>query len=92
MESGIEEKFACGIQNPGLWNPEYSSRNPESHKRLETRIQVPMTKTGIHYLESRIQFFKISEFALFQTLSPKIALIPYRSNCEMLIIFSGVEF
>ena len=22
--------LACGIQNPGLWNPEYSSRNPES--------------------------------------------------------------
>ena len=21
--------FACGIQNPGLWNPEYSSRNPK---------------------------------------------------------------
>ena len=21
--------FACGIRNPGLWNPEYSSRNPD---------------------------------------------------------------
>ena len=22
---------SCGIRNSGLWNPEYSSRNPESH-------------------------------------------------------------
>ena len=25
---GIRTSFACGIRNPGLWNPEYSSRNP----------------------------------------------------------------
>jgi len=30
MESGMEN-FACGIQDPALWNPEYSSRNPEFH-------------------------------------------------------------
>ena len=30
-ESGIWEKFACGIRNPGLWSPEYSSKNPECH-------------------------------------------------------------
>ena len=42
-DSGIREIFACGIRNPpkeknacvirnpGLWNTEYSSRNPESH-------------------------------------------------------------
>ena len=30
-ESGIWEIFACGIRNPGLWIPEYSSRNPKSH-------------------------------------------------------------
>ena len=23
------EIFACGIRNPGLWNSEYSSRNPD---------------------------------------------------------------
>ena len=28
-DSGIREFFGCGIRNPGLWNPEYSSRNPE---------------------------------------------------------------
>ena len=28
---GIRENFACEIWNPGLWNPEYSLRNPESH-------------------------------------------------------------
>ena len=27
---GIQEKCACGIWNPGIWNPEYSSRNLES--------------------------------------------------------------
>ena len=26
-----QKKFACVIRNPWLWNPEYSSRNPESH-------------------------------------------------------------
>ena len=46
--------FPCGMENPALWNPEYSSRNPESHLRLESRIQVPLTKTGIQYLESGI--------------------------------------
>ena len=30
-ESGICEKFACGIRNPGFWSPEYSSKNPDSH-------------------------------------------------------------
>ena len=32
-------KFACGIRNPEFWNPEYSSRNPESNfhwQRLES--------------------------------------------------------
>ena len=37
-----------------LWNLEYSSRNPESHQRLQSRIHVPLTKTGIHYVESGI--------------------------------------
>ena len=27
--------LSCGILNPELWNPEYSSWNPESHWRLE---------------------------------------------------------
>jgi len=28
--SGTGEMFAHGIGDPGLWNPKYSSRNPES--------------------------------------------------------------
>ena len=52
LESKI---FASGIQSPGIWNPEYNSKNPEYHKPLESRIQVPLTKTGIQYLESGIQ-------------------------------------
>ena len=41
-DSGMQQIFACGIQNlgkfargirnPGFWNLEYSSRNPESRK------------------------------------------------------------
>ena len=40
-DSWIRETFACRIRNPGLWNTECSSRNPESHWRLESRIQYP---------------------------------------------------
>ena len=46
--------FAYGMWNPGFWNLEYSSRNPESHCRLESRIQVLLTNTGTQYLESGI--------------------------------------
>ena len=36
---GVREIFASEIRNPGLWNAEYSSRNPESKTgRLESRI------------------------------------------------------
>ena len=30
LASGIWEIFACGVLGPGLWNLEFSSRNPES--------------------------------------------------------------
>ena len=43
-ESGILENLAGKIRNPALWNLEYSSRNPESHERLESRIQGPLKK------------------------------------------------
>ena len=53
-----EEVFAYGIWNPGFWNPEYSSRNPESQLRLEvllTNSGIRYLQSGIHGLESRIQ-------------------------------------
>ena len=31
VDCGIRENFAYNIRNPGFWNLEYSSRNPESH-------------------------------------------------------------
>ena len=34
MESRIREIFASGIRNLGLWNPEYSLRNPENPLKL----------------------------------------------------------
>ena len=43
-DSGIREIFATGIWNPGLWNPEYNSKNPESFQRLKSGIQVPLRK------------------------------------------------
>ena len=36
--SEIREIFACGIQNPGLSNSQFSSRNPESPERLEPGV------------------------------------------------------
>ena len=55
-DSGILPSFACGIRYPGLWNPEFSSRNPESRQRLKSGIQVPLTRIqNIQKLESRIQ-------------------------------------
>ena len=50
MESGFRNLENFCLRNPeypGFWNPEYSSSNLESHNRLESRIQVPLTETGI---------------------------------------------
>ena len=41
LDSGIRKILACWIRNSGLWNRRFKSRNPESRKRLESRIQVP---------------------------------------------------
>ena len=48
------EMYACGIRNPRLWNPDYCSRNPTNDWNPESRIQVPLKKTGIQYLQSGI--------------------------------------
>ena len=37
-DSGILANFACGIGNPEIWNPEFSSRNLESHLRLKFAV------------------------------------------------------
>ena len=63
--SGIREIIACGTRKLGnvslwnpeslaAWNPQYHSRNPESHKLSPSAIQFPLTRTGIQFLESRI--------------------------------------
>ena len=49
---------ACGIRNPGkfcswMWNPGFW--NPELPTNDLARVQVSLTKFGIHYLESGIQ-------------------------------------
>ena len=38
--------FVWRIRNPGLWNSEFSSGNPESRKLLEYGIQVPLKRNA----------------------------------------------
>ena len=47
LESGrcLLEIYTCGIRNPRLWNPKYSSVNPESHQKLEFADRNP-SSTG----------------------------------------------
>jgi len=55
--------FYCGIQNPGLWNPKYRSRNPGSHLKIgiwtlnstDKESRTEYLESGIHGMESRIQ-------------------------------------
>ena len=54
LVSGIKENFAIGIRNVGFWDPEFNSRNLESDQRLESRIQVRLTNSGLQYLECGI--------------------------------------
>ena len=67
----------CGFWNPGnfcFWNLEYRLRNPG----LESRVQVPLTKTGIQYLEfgihvveSRIQARAVVKWGDIWRIHPK---------------------
>ena len=47
---GIWEIFTCGIWNPRLWNPEYSSRIPNATNDCSNDKEA-----GIRYLESGIR-------------------------------------
>ena len=63
----VRDRFSrssCGIRKPRLWNPEYSSRNPESGYPTNVWIRKLSSsdkkirnylKSGIHNVESRIQ-------------------------------------
>ena len=47
--------FYCGIRNPGLWNHEYRSRNPESHLAIGIwNLNSTDKESRTRYLESRI--------------------------------------
>ena len=66
VKSEIQKIFAGTIRNRGLWNPEFSSRNPLSCQRLESgskfhwrgiqnpvsSIRNPQSKTALDYLTS----------------------------------------
>ena len=49
VESRMQEIFACEIQNLGLWNTEYSSRNPESHL-ITIGIRNPNSTDKVHFV------------------------------------------
>ena len=50
QREGMGEIFACGIQNPGLWNPEFSSRDSEVPLPIE--IWNPKRRYMIHVLDT----------------------------------------
>ena len=57
-DSGIRENLCSwnpksGISGFGIWNTAQTKRNPT--KDWNPEIKVPLTKTEIQYLESRIQ-------------------------------------
>ena len=58
MESGIRELFSRGILNPGLCNPESSSRNPESINDCKPNPISTDKQSGIRYLERGIQLLE----------------------------------
>ena len=43
----VKSGILCGIWNPGLWNPEYSSRNPEILLTIGIQNPSSLTETGI---------------------------------------------
>ena len=81
--SGIREIIACGTRKVGnfslwnpeswaAWNPQYHSRNPESHKRLPSGIQFPLHEDrnpvpGIQNLRRGIQNPRLSWIPLHWT-------------------------
>ena len=60
------------MQNPGLWNPEYSCRNPVSHKQLESAIQIELKKNWNPVIEIRNAWRGIQ--------NPRLSWIPRRDE------------
>ena len=94
-----KEILACGIRNPGLWNTEYSSRNPQSHLRLESEIQDPLTinsypvprtrnprrGTVMDFLASRSKSYQCELILGTSKLAPRVDI------CQIHEILSGKE-
>ena len=53
---------------PGLWNPKYSSRNPESQVPLTKNLESRTWESGIHNVESRNSGIVESPLLFFFTL------------------------
>ena len=97
LESTIQESFSRGIRNAELWNPEFSPRNAESPQRMESRIQVPLTRNiygnspryGIDLPLSHTghQIARIKEtFELFCALVWNLAHFPLKIWTFLLIV------
>ena len=83
MESVFRNPWNFCLWNPESWAMESGiliSRNQGSYWGLESRIQVPLTKTGIKNLKSEIQNPRLSSLALTWGLTGRQGQGSLRSN------------
>ena len=75
-----------GCDDRGVWNPEYSSRNPSIPSTIGIRIQVPLTKnpeSSTWYLESKA----------WNPGSPTVSWIPqHGASCFLFIRFCSTSY
>ena len=68
------------------WNSEYSSWNPEFHLPLESRIQVPLTKTGFPYMGRGIEHELLNKLNELAQLSVKQCVEVIKSVVFYLVV------
>ena len=102
---GIRKFIACGIRNPGgdfaygIWNPEFW--NQEYRSRLESRIQVLLTNTGIQYLSGignpqrgiqNARLFRIPETGNFLLVESGILEVIFLMESGIQLKKSGIHW
>ena len=92
-----DEIFAYGFRNPGLWNPEHCSRNPESkfyQERIDHSLLVLLTKTGIQYLESGIHSVesRIQDCTEFPLSIGRLQAFTYLYYCLFLALVELITY
>ena len=48
----VRNIFACGIENPGLWDPEYSSRNPANDWNPESKFHLQRLRNQLFGIQN----------------------------------------